>query len=315
MMYKYNKSPTKALLSVYSEYNWIVWKFKSVPDGFWCETTNHKKFFDWLGGQLGVKSFEDWYDITHSYIVKHGGLGLLQRYYNNSTMNALLSIYQEFHWVPWKFAHLKVQPGIWDSGIYDLEFVSAISKHLRISKLDDWYRVSKDDLEKNSALTFFKRRGGVLNILSKLYAHHSWDKSKFSSKQKRSSQWWLYKTIKEILPSHIEVIEEYVHPVLRLKTGCQIIFDAFVPSFNLVFEYNGLQHYNDNFMFGEVKSFRQRDIERNLLCSVADITYVEVPYWWQRDKESIAAVLHKYRPDIAPSVPEVIPFAYDAQPP
>src|SRR5271170_4757712 len=59
----YNGSPVNALLSIYPDFDWIIWKFKCVPQGFWKDKMNQKKFFDWVGKKLGIKSFEDWYNI------------------------------------------------------------------------------------------------------------------------------------------------------------------------------------------------------------------------------------------------------------
>jgi len=77
----YQGSPMYALLSVYPEFDWIIWKFNRVPMGFWKDKTNHKKFFDWLGKQLEFKSLEHWYNITKLDINKHGGSDFL-----NTTM-------------------------------------------------------------------------------------------------------------------------------------------------------------------------------------------------------------------------------------
>src|SRR5271170_6889183 len=79
-------------------------------DRLWKEITNQRKFFDWVGKQLGYKSFEDWYNITFEDINKHGGSGLLH-YYIDSPVNALLSIYPDFDWIIWKFH--QVPRGCW----------------------------------------------------------------------------------------------------------------------------------------------------------------------------------------------------------
>jgi len=81
-----------------------------------------------------------------------------------------------------------------------------------------------------------------------------------------------------------------------------MVFDIFIPALNLVFEYHGIQHYQDHYMFGESKSYRARDNERDAACASFGITFIEIPYWWQRDKESIVTMLHKHRPDCMPFI-------------
>jgi len=77
-------------------------------------------------------------------------------------------------------------------------------------------------------------------------------------------------------------------------------FDIYVPGLNLIFEYQGHQHYQDHYMFGDVKSLRERDEQRRVACIYHNLTFLEVPYWWQRDKESVIAIIHQERPDLVP---------------
>jgi len=79
-----------------------------------------------------------------------------------------------------------------------------------------------------------------------------------------------------------------------------MIFDIYIPSLNLIIEYHGYQHYHDHYMFGNVKSRQERDKQRKVACNYLNIAYLEVPYWWERDKESVLAIIHKARPDIVP---------------
>jgi len=53
-------------------------------------------------------------------------------------------------------------------------------------------------------------------------------------------------------------------------------------------------------MFGSVKSRQERDKQKRVACIYLNITYLEVPYWWQCDKESVIAMIHRVRPDIVP---------------
>ncbi len=53
---------------VYPEYDWIPWKFKQVPRGFWADEKNHRKFFDWLAKELNMKTLQDWQSVPSSGI-------------------------------------------------------------------------------------------------------------------------------------------------------------------------------------------------------------------------------------------------------
>jgi len=121
--------------------------------------------------------------------------------------------------------------------------------------------------------------------------------------KRKSSQWRLYKIVQEILPD-IAVIEEFVHPILKFSSGFPMIFDIFVPTLNLVFEYQGQQHYHNIQYFGDSIEFQVRDTVRREACSFAGITLIEVPYWWKRDKESVVTLIRACRPDIVLQSPE-----------
>jgi hypothetical protein len=61
-----------------------------VPRGFWENVANHKLYFDWLGGELNVKTPEDWNRVTIDKVAEHGGSGLLMNYYNNSLSKGMV---------------------------------------------------------------------------------------------------------------------------------------------------------------------------------------------------------------------------------
>jgi len=109
-----------------------------------------------------------------------------------------------------------------------------------------------------------------MKLLSDIYPNHKWDKEKLFGRQKKSSQWRLYKTLQEIFPPGVEILEEYQLPVL-LETGNLMTFDIYVPSLNIMVEYHGYQHYNDHIMFGDVKSHLDRDKQDEQLVLITTL--------------------------------------------
>ncbi len=41
-------------MAVYSEHNWLPWDLVWFH-GFWRESNNQRRFFDWLGQQIGIQ--------------------------------------------------------------------------------------------------------------------------------------------------------------------------------------------------------------------------------------------------------------------
>jgi hypothetical protein len=57
----YGGSLAKALMNVYPEYNWILWKFVQVPHHTWDNKENVKQFVHWAANELGISSLQEWY--------------------------------------------------------------------------------------------------------------------------------------------------------------------------------------------------------------------------------------------------------------
>ena len=60
----YGNSPSKLLQHVYPEYDWSLWKFDTVPKGYWQSTSNIENFINRLATQLDIQQMDDWYQIT-----------------------------------------------------------------------------------------------------------------------------------------------------------------------------------------------------------------------------------------------------------
>lgn len=47
--------------------------------GYWTETTNQRKYMDWLGKQLGVLELEDWYSVKHKEVSERSKVVLQEK--------------------------------------------------------------------------------------------------------------------------------------------------------------------------------------------------------------------------------------------
>jgi hypothetical protein len=46
---------------------------------------------------------------------------------------------------------------------------------------------------------------------------------------------------------------------------------------------------------------RQHDLAKAQICKENGISLIEVPFWWDRRQESLAATIHSQRPDLFPN--------------
>jgi hypothetical protein len=119
-----------------------------------------------------------------------------------------------------------------------------------------------------------------------------WEPQKFAKLSSHKSQSLIFRTIQQLLPDKTHIEYNYVHPQLRYANGQNMELDVFVPAYALAFEYQGEQHYHElsHFMSGDV--IQEKDTQKRKLCRNIGITLIEVPYWWDCKKSSLAATIH-----------------------
>ncbi len=75
-------------------FDWSERRFlKSLPKSYWNKETG-RKFLDDLGTKLNIRSSHDWYRVTVSEILHHGGSGLYTKY--GTLFKMFSSIYPEY---------------------------------------------------------------------------------------------------------------------------------------------------------------------------------------------------------------------------
>jgi hypothetical protein len=89
---------------------------------------------------------------------------------------------------------------------------------------------------------------------------------------------------------------------LHLSSGLTVQLDIFVPKEKLAFEYQGQQHFSEIWALGSQWEYIQRDKDKRLACKENEIALIEVPYWWDFEKNSLLATIHQLRPDLVPAV-------------
>ena len=113
LLHYYNNSPSQALIDVYPDHNWLMWKFNILPKGYWDDFENRRAYFDWLGKKLGFNNMLDWYNVTTEDIYLYNGKSLLVNCYGGSLPQALQHLYPDHNWLMWKFNI--VPKGYWET--------------------------------------------------------------------------------------------------------------------------------------------------------------------------------------------------------
>lgn len=85
----------------------------------------------------------------------------------------------------------------------------------------------------------------------------------------------------------------FVHDEACLEFLDNMRPDFYLPDYNLIIEFDGMQHFEANEMFGGEKGFKERqemDRLKNQLCEENNVDILRIPYW---NLENIDSILKK----------------------
>ena len=172
----YYKNIYELLKSIYPTYDWFFFKFSMV--NLWDEYKYQIEYIEWLGKKLGYSKLDDWYNINIEIFKDNYGSGLLSKY-NSSPYQLLSSIYPEYKWLFWKFS--RSPNNHWNIKENQLQYMNSLQKILGYHKIDDLYKVTKNDFEENSGIGLLsKYNNSPYQLLLSIYPEYEWFFWKFS---------------------------------------------------------------------------------------------------------------------------------------
>jgi hypothetical protein len=124
--------------------------------------------------ELKLKELKDFYSVKYEEIVEKGGKSILE-HYNDSIFHALRSIYPEFQWQGWKFD--KVKTHFWEETKNIDEFITWFSNQIGITKIDDWYNVSFDQIQKYGGEGYY---GDFIDRFRNYFIKKQWRINKYT---------------------------------------------------------------------------------------------------------------------------------------
>jgi hypothetical protein len=128
-----------------------IWLDGRVPNGYWEQPTNRRRYVHWLGQRLGVRSRQDWYRITTDDFKRNAGGGLLH-YWHDSAIYAVQDTYRDYDWKEWLF---KMAPRhFWKDRRNHRMYMQWLGERLGIREPSDWYHVTNQDFRDNGGGAF-----------------------------------------------------------------------------------------------------------------------------------------------------------------
>lgn len=221
------------MVNLYPEHRWIPWKFLKVTVNFWT-IENQRLYFNYIGNLLGIYRLEDWYQISLSSVdfsgITHQGsqksfynkkkkvertkdrekqflISFLQLYYKKSLIKALMTVYNDFKWKPWKFQ--KLPHSFWKDKKNQRDFMDSMGDYFGLKHWEDWYRLRYRDLVRygGEGLTHALKRHSLHGVLQSVYPEHPWQLFRFEVVPRH---YWDDET-------HVKMVLEYVKKTLDIK--------------------------------------------------------------------------------------------------
>jgi hypothetical protein len=182
IIHKFNGSLSKALLEIFPDHHWHPWRFTRVPPNYWDDRQNRLAFIEYVATFHNIVHWpEDWYNISLESVRDLGGQKLLALFYQDSMLNALVDLYPQYEWEPWRFS--KVPSNFWQDIENQKLFWISLGKKKGFSKMESWYAITPDDVLKHGGITILKNyhRNSLAAALTAAFPEHNWDPWKFLS--------------------------------------------------------------------------------------------------------------------------------------
>jgi len=143
-MLHWNHSAVGAVKELFPDGEWYEWLFDATSRGFWKDRRNHRRYLEWLGQQLGIKRFEDWYHVTNKDFAAHAGGSFLLEY-RSTISQALMKCFPEHDWKEWLFD--QCPSGFWRSVANRRRYMRWLGQRLGYTRPTDWYNLSVELLQ------------------------------------------------------------------------------------------------------------------------------------------------------------------------
>ena len=268
-------------------------KVSKKKSGFWNDFDNIQHLLHHLAKTLNLQTLEDWDNISYKHIIDCGA-GTLLNYYSLYQLKCFgFPEGKEFFSLPNKTS------GYWDENENIKHFIDEMKSTFNLKNPSDWNRVSKSQIQSLGGSGFISKY--LTNQENRKQIESEFPEiSYIGVAQKResyalgkSSQRWLFLQVQKLFPGE-EIVEDYFHSELSRKTGSSFQFDVFVIGRNIAFEYHGKQHYEELVSgFAPLEMYKNRDQEKEKICSDHGIQLIIIPYWWNNRLESLNQTVEK----------------------
>jgi hypothetical protein len=125
-----------------------ITQLKRLRRGYWKDLKNRKTFLETVGVKAGVKTPEDWYNITARDVINVPGGSSFLKLYNSSHINAIKELLSEYQFEDFLFT--RKAKNYWRSAENKKSFLEYIYKKYNFKTLDDFYNINYQLIRENN---------------------------------------------------------------------------------------------------------------------------------------------------------------------
>jgi len=168
----FGHSLTQALIKLFDEHTWVMWKFPEIPAGWLENPANLKETMDALNKLFNITRPEQWYDVSNQEITNQEG-GPLLAYFNNCLYTLLSTQNPGFPWKKWMF--FTAPESLFEDSMQLRQCCEWLASKLDVKTPDGWYAVTNSEFvihRGGSAL--LHHYGSVGGVLASVYPEYKW---------------------------------------------------------------------------------------------------------------------------------------------
>jgi hypothetical protein len=293
----YGVSLSRILMAVFPEHPWDINKFEKKPHQYWFSKDHEREAVNRVGETLGIKpgDYEAWYEVKLSLLLKTE-LGATRR--DRSRFEFFSSVFPEFDWKPWLFE--KSTFNVLKFSNEDLSLLSKyLEKQLQIQSPEDWYSISKGQIDKLGFGKPLSRQGALTRMLQVAYPEIEWDSSRFRIGYHGFGL--LMNSLIQLFDIEVILGRDYCQSLSPLWDKSAFRKTIVIPKFKILFDYQGPQYYAQRLVDKRRNSSVLERFDRSVLkrwCSENDFTLISFPFWAERDRKTLLGELWTLRRDL-----------------
>jgi hypothetical protein len=219
-------------------------------------------------------------------------------YHNGSQISALMEVYPDYDWKPWKFEN--IPQGYWEPSENRSKYMDWLENVFDIKDSKSWYQITSGNVVLNCGHGFMaKYNNSLIEALKVHYPNQNWNASKWALNGNSQTQKRMKDTLSNELPNGIEIECNFGLAWIGQFKHRPMYFDIWIPYYNIAMEYHGTQHYMEvKFVHDDegLNNQNLRDRAKEAKCKEMEISYIGIPFWWNWDSSimNIVGVIFKY---------------------